>query len=196
MSVLKLSILIPTVEERADQLGHLIDFLSPQITSEVEVVINCDNKELSIGEKRAILYNDAKGKYSIQLDDDDRLAVDYVDRVLEAIDQNPDCIGYKEHIDWNGEERASIFSMRFGDWEDVTPPQNGIWYHRTPFFKTPIRTDLCQMVGVADMRYGEDHDFARRIKKHLRTEVFIDEFMYFYNTRPLTNEEFKKRYGI
>jgi glycosyltransferase involved in cell wall biosynthesis len=196
---MKLSILIATIEERREQFNALRGHIKKQIAgleSDVEIISACDNKEMSIGAKRDVLYKMAHGKYSVMVDDDDSLSDDYIKLVLPALKTEPDCVGYKEYVNFNGEARASIFSLRFKEWENCRPVRHGIWYHRTPFCKTPIKTEICRKVGVKDMRFAEDHDFAKRVYPFLKTEVFIDEFLYYYNTKPMSAIELKNRYGI
>ena len=84
-----LSILIPTVIGRERPLELLTNRIYSQIgdlkaESKVEVIVICDNKEISIGEKRNRLYTAASGEFSVQIDDDDDVAGNYVFNVLKA----------------------------------------------------------------------------------------------------------------
>lgn len=196
---LKLSILIPTIEGREDSFARLYAELDMQrklanCEHEVEILYEKDNKEISIGEKRDILYKRAKGLYSVQIDDDDSVVDDYIQTVMDEITKGVDCIGYVERCIMDGQVRYSKISREFPDWE--TKEENGYHYRRTPFFKTPILTTLCVRTEVNFLRFGEDHDFARRIKPLLNTEIFINKVMYLYHANSLTHEEHLKRYGI
>ncbi len=191
-----LSIQIPTILGREKAFNELYAFLMHQITRDrlkdvIEVIACKDNKELSIGSKRQRLYEMADAKYSVQIDDDDWLHNEYCKKVIKAMETTPDCITYKEHCTIDGRIEFSNFSLNYSDWASFKVGR--IKHARTPFFKTPIKTDLCLRTGVNDMRFGEDHDFAKRIKPILKTEIHIDEFMYLYrhNSTP-----FKERYGI
>jgi hypothetical protein len=162
----------------------------------VELVYFRDDKSISVGEKRDWLYKKASGIFSWMIDDDDGIHKSAIQLILDAIKSNPetDCIGFKELCNINGEIKYSNFSYGYADWfGDGKLLPDGFHHHRTPFFKTPIRTLICQQVGVADMRYGEDHDFSRRIKPLLKSEVYIDEFIYHYNHISTNHEE---RYGF
>ena len=68
---MKLSILIPTLFSRKEKFCNLMTILSSQANDEVEVVINRDNGEKSIGEKRNELLKEATGEYVCFVDDDD-----------------------------------------------------------------------------------------------------------------------------
>lgn len=196
-----LTICIPTVEGRHEQFDNLIFKLRNQhdsvSTSDVEILSYKDNKEISIGEKRNRLYNYAQGLFTVMLDDDDDIPDDYISTTIEAIKSNPDvdCIGYVERCVINGVTQYSKISNIYPEW--ATPNNDSQFnYHRTPFFKVPIKTELCKQVGVANLRFGEDHDFAKRIKPLLKTETFIDKVMYYYTANSLTPEQHKERYGI
>lgn len=191
-----LSIQIPTILGREKQFNELHAFINHQIVRErlkdvIEVKELKDNKQLSIGTKRQRLYEMSDAVYSVQIDDDDWLHADFCKLVIKAITETPDCITYKEHCIIDGKTYFSNFSLNYSDW--ATFKTGRITYARTPFFKTPIKTDICLRVGVNDMRFGEDHDFAKRIKPLLKTEVHIDEFMYLYRHVSTPHNE---RYGI
>jgi len=199
--MIKLSILIPTIPERSWQFEMLLKSIENQIkelgTNEVEIIYNDAPKgEISIGLKRDWLYKMAKGVYSVQIDDDDLVSVDYVKTVLEAIKEGKDCIGYIENCVINGEHKKSLLSFSCPIWKEFNPPVEGFTYHRSPFFKTPIKTELCIETGVKDLRFGEDHDFSKRINSLLKTETFINKEMYFYSANSLTTQQHNERYGI
>jgi hypothetical protein len=116
MSKPLLSILIPTVVGRERQWNELHEIIFAQVkvttgfmcsddrrftgggAGEVELLTCKDNKEITIGEKRELLYHRANGLYSFQIDDDDSIAPDAIKLILEAITQLPDCITFQEHI--------------------------------------------------------------------------------------------------
>lgn len=207
-----LSIQIPTVLGREAKFRMLYEHLREQVREyglrrEVEIISRKDNKEMSIGYKRWKLYQMSKGMYSVQIDDDDSVPFEFCNRVIgeiklyfETHGKYPDCIGYIEDVTVDGVKQGkSIFSKEYPDWiEKLSPPViHGVHQCvrvRTPFFKTPIKTDICLKVGVADMRHGEDHDFSRRILPHLKTEAFIPEVMYNYGF--VTEGNYWERFGI
>ena len=65
-----------TVELLTNRIYSQIGDLKAE--SKVEVIVICDNKEISIGEKRNRLYTAASGEFSVQIDDDDDVAGNYV----------------------------------------------------------------------------------------------------------------------
>lgn len=191
-----LSILVPTIAGRERQFNGLVAELERQIGDlPVEIVSLCDNKEMSIGEKRQQLYDAAQGKYSVQIDDDDSISPDYVQTVLKYLATEPDCVCYLERVIENGHERIACHSNRFSDWGAHV---EGYHYVRTPFFKDIIRTEICKAIPVPNVRFGEDHIWARHLKASglIRHETFIDKILYFYTTNSMTVTQHKERYGI
>jgi hypothetical protein len=197
MSELLLSILIPTVKDRAHSFHKLKQYIYRQmvdheLTETVEILFLQDSKELSIGEKRSKLYRMAHGVYSWQIDDDDwlhPLALPYV--VDELKGEDCDCVGFKELCIFDGKRvESSAFSLKYPGWLDN---HDGFNHVRTPFFKTPIKTRLCLQAPIPPIRFGEDHAFAKNIYPLLERENYIDEFIYHYRHNSTPHNE---RYGI
>lgn len=191
-----LSVLIPTVIGRERLFNSLCKMLSKQGAGyPVEIITACDNKEVSIGYKRNELYKAANGEYSIQVDDDDLLAPDFIPVVLKYLKGKPDCVTYLESITENGQQRIACHSNRFKDWGTHV---EGYHYVRTPYFKDVIKTSICQQIGVKDVRYGEDHIFAKELKASglIKTEEHIPKVLYYYTTNSLNSKQHAERYGI
>lgn len=191
-----LSILIPTVEGREKQLNKLLSYLKWQIDylgveDKVQVLTEWDKKEMTIGAKRNLLLSKAKGIYSWQIDDDDWISDNAIELILKAAEDNSDCIGFKE-ICIMGQKavKTSNFSLRYQRW--VGKPYDQFDHVRTPFCKTPIKTELARSVKFRDERYQEDEHYANDIKPLLRTESYIDEFIYIYRYK---YEPHKTKYG-
>jgi len=191
-----LTIAIPTIVSRQEKFLALMSYIEKQIEEsklqkKVEVIFEVDNKEISIGAKRQKLIDRANGKYLVMIDDDDWIADDYVSAIIKATNEDPDCIGYLEDCNFEGDRKAtSCISKEYNRWASNV----GIYqYVRSPFFKIPIKTELCKQVGCSDLRFGEDADFAKRIYPLIKSECFINKKMYFYRYQ---NEEFNSKYGI
>ena len=67
----KLSILIPSIDERKNLLAELMGALRPQKTDNVEFLVMTDNGQMSIGQKRNMLLGQSHGEYVAFVDDDD-----------------------------------------------------------------------------------------------------------------------------
>ena len=194
-----LSILIPTVVGRESEFSRLRQSVQDQAKwiiltdqDEVEILFAIDNKQMTICEKREWLYGQASGLYSWQIDDDDTIANDAIWEIFKANIYNPDCITFKEHCTINGSIFRSNHSLKYDDWGEK---QDGFDYVRTPFMKSVIKTEIAKSVPVPHLRYSEDHEWARLLKPHLKTEIHIDQELYFYqhNSKP---EDHNIRYGI
>lgn len=196
MSQILLSVLIPTVKERAENFHKLKQYIFHQLvdhelTDNVEILYIQDNKEMTIGDKRNKLYRMAKGEYSIQVDDDDWLHPLAMPYIVDELKDNPDCVGYKELCIYDGKRvESSNFSIKYPGWLDN---YDGFNHVRTPFFKTPIKTRLCLQCQIPSIRFGEDHEFAKMIYPLLQKENYIDEFIYHYIH---TSSPHNERYGI
>lgn len=215
---LMLSILIPSTPDRRKDLPKLLECISEQsytrkvdvfdigeitaskyfdLLSEIEIIVFEDEKIMTIGEKRELLYKYAKGGYSIQIDSDDLLAPTAIKLILETIRSNPevDVITFEEYINIDGKEYKSNHSNEYADWEgdgnNLFP--DGFHFHRTAFFKSVIRTELAKSVPVPHIRFGEDHQWAQALKPHIKSEIHIPEQIYRYIH---ISSDFNSRYGF
>jgi len=211
-----LSILIPTVVGREGHLDRLwgriyqcfgikykfdeeslFDDQRSELFGDIQIVAIKDNKEMTIGEKREILYNAAKGIYSWQIDDDDDIADNAIELILNAIKSNPDVdvISFEEYVNMDGKEyrsnHAAIYSGWEGDGNSIFP--DGFHFHRTPFFKSVIRTELAKSIPIQKIRFGEDHAFANDLHPLIKSEFHISEPLYRYIHR---SSDHNTRYGI
>lgn len=188
----RLSILLATVLSRQNLFAKLLLHLQAQAEGKpVELVIACDNKEISIGKKRQQLLERATGDYVCFVDDDDWVSDDYVDRILAAIETNPDCVGFLITCTTNGRDpKKAIASLKYRQWADNV---DGYHYVRSPYHKTPVRREIALKAGFPDLRYAEDKIYSNGILKHLKTEVFVSQVLYQYRYR---NEPFNQKYGI
>lgn len=186
-----LNVCIPSIVERGDKLQQLISYLEDISQGfGVKILYAVDNKEMSIGAKRQLLLNNCDAEYMMMLDDDDTIPDDYFQLVIPELTKRPDCIGYYEEVKNSKGLLHVKHSVTCGKWTEK-PLQ------RTPFYKTPIRTELAKAIGFEDKRFGEDHTFALSIYPLLRKEIFIDKAMYIYNQPdPMTKQQHNKRYGI
>jgi glycosyltransferase involved in cell wall biosynthesis len=186
-----LSILIRTVPSRVDTfLPAIIKQLLPQVEgrTDVELIYLGDNKVMPAGEKCNALMSIAKGKYVTFVDDDDRVAPNYVQRIIDGITFNPkampDVVCFNAEIRIDGSAPAPVFySKNFG--KDKNEPGK---YLRIPNHLMCIRRDLAIQVGYKSINRGEDSDFAARLLPHLQVEHIIAETLYYYHFNSQTTE--------
>lgn len=189
---LRLSVLLATVQTRAELFAKLHAHLSAQAEGcSVELVVACDNKEISIGKKRQQLLERATGDYVCFVDDDDWVSDDYIDRILAATATNPDCVGFLITCTTNGRNPVkAITSMRYKEWAEN---RDGFAHVRSVYHKSPVRRDLALRVGFPDLRYGEDRIYSTGVMKLVKTEEFVPHVLYHYRFR---SENFNAKYGI
>lgn len=173
--MIKLSILIATIPERADMLQSLLKVLYPQQSIDVEILIDpC--MDYNIGIKRNKLLARAGGDYIVYADDDDSVSPKYVELILKAIETEPDCVGINGTITINGTaERPWFISKeykRWYEWQRV--------YYRTPNHISPVKRALALIAGFPETTFGEDYAYSMSLLPLLKTEVIIDEPLYTY----------------
>jgi hypothetical protein len=79
------------------------------------------------------------------IDDDDTVHYQAIPLIINKLDGIVDCVGFKELCIFDGKRvESSNFSLQYGGWADN---EDGFNHVRTPFFKTPIKTHLCKLVG-------------------------------------------------
>jgi hypothetical protein len=143
---------------------------------EIEIISLCDNKEMSVGNKRNILIGSANGIYSAFIDDDDMVDSSYFSRIFEASKTMPDVIGLEGIITFSGTNpHKFIHSLKYDKWFE----KDGIYY-RNPNHLNPIKLELSRQVKFPEKNFMEDRDFSRNILPLLRTEVYVNYPIYFY----------------
>ncbi len=175
----KLSILICTIPERSQKFTDINHKLFTQSYDKpVELMYNdLPRGTITIGEKRNSLLKASKGEYICFVDDDDDVSDNYVSEILKAIESKPDCIGFKIMCDMEGKKEIAASSSKYNWSENV----DGFKYVRSIYHKTPVKRDIALKCMFPDKSFGEDHEYSMRLKPHLKSEVFIDDFLYYYN---------------
>ncbi len=178
-----LSICIPSIPERIDKLSTLLAELDDQIDGRenVEVIAFIDNKQRSIGMKRESVKNLARGKYFTLLDDDDEIAPDYIDRILDAAKSNKDIITFEQLCQLDGKP----MHVTFGLGNEVEPAEfdeNGQYkdIKRPPFHCCVWKRSKVQKIKYADVGYGEDWHWCERALKKITSEKHIDTVLHYY----------------
>lgn len=196
-----LSILIPSTPDRDKDVEYLRCVINKQLDSicgghdAVEIIEIRDNKEMVLGDKRNLLYQKANGLYSVQWDSDDDMHPNAIELILEALNELPDCVTYEEYVNLDGVEYISNFSNEYSGWEGDGSRilYDGFHFHRTPFYKCVIRTEICKSIPIPSLRFGEDAAWSSLIKPLLKREVHIQKQIYKYIFKPSDPTE---RYGL
>ena len=201
MTTKQLSILIPSLSSRSHLLAELRKELNRQIElkSEIEVIVSADDGEKTVGQKRNELIQSASGEYVVFIDDDDQISDSYVHEIMEALESNPDCIGFLGYMTTNGgNQKAFKLSKELEYGEDT------YYYYRPTNHLCPVKRNIALQIKFPVKNLGEDYDYAIRLKASglLKNEIFIDKQIYHYrfntnltatqNKLPVTTGERKK----
>lgn len=202
-----LSILVCTIKSRQLLCGRLLGILRPQLerlqtgmsAPPIELLLDEDDGDVPIGQKRNRLLEQAVGEYLCFIDDDDTVADDYVSSIVEAIQAQgtsslglPDCIGFRANWYEDGKQTAdATYSIRNEKRREVLRGERYV-VERQPGHLTPVRRELALAVGFEPWSFGEDADFSIRLRPYLKTEVFVDKVLYHYWLRTREAREHEK----
>lgn len=171
-------ILISSIPHRHGQLCALLGELATQLpVPGVGVRLYRDNLEATYGAKQAALLASSQADYVSYVDDDDMVAPDYVKRILVALAEDPDYVGYPIRYTVDGQLQVPVeHSLRHGRWEN-TPDM----LVRDISEKNPLRRHLAHL-GIWEGGYAAEQQWAAGVRAsgQVKTEVWIDEPMYHY----------------
>lgn len=171
-----LSILIATIPERRIMFDRLLYEIRQQvIKANVEIEILADPEGGSIGAKRQRMIEKAQGEYVVFIDDDDRIDKDYLMLILNALKENPDVVGFNGIMTTNGRMTKMFRISKDFNYEE----KKGVYYRYNNHL-SPVKRELALVTGYKDIGYGEDYDYATRLKPLIKTEVYIDRYLYYY----------------
>ncbi|AXF52621.1 MAG: hypothetical protein [Caudoviricetes sp.] len=189
---IKLSILIPTTHTRRNTfLGKILDQVYSQYDDlpyhkqqQVEILLLQDNKTIMLGSKRNQLVRMAQGDYVVFVDDDDRIAPDYISTLLDATQHNTDVITFKASVSLNGEEpKDCVYTS------SITADYNTeSTYYRLPNHICAFKRLIALQYPFPDILYGEDSGFSKSVKNRVESEHHIDRILYYYDYNQSTTE--------
>lgn len=179
------TILIPTTGYRAAKFQRLAADLCEQAwryRGAVTIEALWNNGERPLNRVRQDLIEHATATYVSFIDDDDEVPANFVDKILPLLD-GVDFIGFKVALDQDGQQfPPTIISLKYGEWS-----QDHHAYYRDITYVNPFKRAIA--LEHADFtrgreHMGEDRDWVDQLRGHLKTEHFIDEFMYYYHYSP------------
>ncbi|PEE75266.1 hypothetical protein COM81_18945 [Priestia megaterium] len=185
---IKLSVLIPSTPDRLTHLARMISELDRQSAQlPVEILVMIDNKKRTTGSKRNILIEQAQGEYISFVDDDDRIEPDYVQTLVETIDQNPiaDCITFDVEINLSGlEKKITKYDVNY------LHSQDDQYYYRKPNHIMCYARRIAVQEKFLNISYGEDDEWAARASTLIKNQIKIQRVLYYYDyllKRPKNN---------
>lgn len=196
------SILIAAIPERyhlaAPLLYSLLETQAVARIPDVEVLYLMDNRRRSVGSKRNALLDAARGEYVSFIDDDDQVAIDYVNRIRNAIistrrtETPADVIVFPQRctLQPHGIVHECTYSLNY--WRERVPEQrrvlvatdkeNVLRWTGPPAHTMVWRRETIGDIRFTERQFGEDTDFVDRVCERAQREWRIDgEPIYFYN---------------
>ena len=179
-----LSICIPSIPSRFNRIDALYKELEGQIgdRKDIEIISIIDNKRMSIGKKRTMLFKNASGRYVTMIDDDDFITPDFVEEIYNAIlvSNNVDVICYNQKcfLD-DGNESIVVSSLN----HSKNPVYGCVseYTYRPPFHWCTWKRSLAIKYAFGDANYAEDIFFLKQIWEEAKTEYIINKVLCYYN---------------
>ena len=190
---IKLSVLILSIPSRLHFLKPLVEKLEKQIglRQDIEILSIMDNKSFSISEKRNELLRLARGTHLAWIDDDDDIADNYIDKLHQAIIDNPsvDVISFNQLCFLEGIE-ARVFAKMGYPHETVTlDPSTGKYKDtlRPPYHWCVWRSSLAKSeefkrnVLIQGSDHGEDLDWLLRLYPKVKESIYLKgDYLHIY----------------
>lgn len=181
---MKLSILIPTLQE-PDSQNYLKRLLkSLPVTDGVEIITDDSPRDVPTGTKRNSLISRANGEYISQIDCDDIVPEYYVAELLKAIESGPDVVTFNGFMTTNAMSRKN-FVIKLGERYEE---RNGVYY-RYPNHLCAFKKSVIEQVKFRPIWVQEDYFWATDIKDRrlLNSEVHIEKDLYHYDYKTKKN---------
>jgi hypothetical protein len=163
-----------------DQYAALSDYDQER----VEIVVLTDNKKIMLGHKRNLLVEMAQGKYVVFVDDDDRIAEDYISTLLKATEYDADCISFTAEVSLNGEAPKLCYYSKDNQADYNTSDA----YLRIPNHICCVKRDVSLKSSFPNVLYGEDAGYSKVLLPNIKTEYKIDKVLYYYDYNHATTE--------
>ncbi len=197
--MIALSILVCSVDTRyktflpkiQEQLFTQCDDLPDDQRQQVEVIILTDNKQMMLGHKRNVMVDIAQGKYVAFVDDDDRIADDYIATLLKATATNADAIVFTAEVSLNGESPKPCYYSK----EHKRDYNKHTAYYRIPNHICCVKRSVSLKSSFPNVLYGEDAGYGKVLLPHIKTEHIIDKVLYYYDYNADTTETQMWRYN-
>lgn len=190
--MLKLSILIPSIVSRGEFLTRILDILRPQLTPEVEVVINLDACGRTVGEKRNSLLQSAEGEYVSFIDDDDVVSPDYIAEMMAGISLGVDVVAIRGEVTRNGFPFGIFIDTPHQKMANIRQEDGLLLCLRGTQHLDAIKREIALSVPFEPKSFGEDSRWTASLEKTglINSWHLIEKPLYIYHwvqnkTRPV-----------
>jgi len=190
---IRFSILVCSVSTRRSTfMPKIIEQIYGQIEregldKEVECIVLMDNKTMTVGDKRNRLIEASRGHWVCFVDDDDRIADDYVRTLYRASRKtDADTITFYASVSINGQmpKIARFFCSENKNLPDA--------YDRQPNHLMLIKRNIAHLIGFKSISFQEDDDYAARCYPLIKKIYNIDKVLYYYDFSTTTTETQKR----
>jgi hypothetical protein len=166
------SVLIPTVPGRAPSLTRLtasihekVARLCPQLR--LEICIEFDAREMSIGLKRQTLLHKAQGKYMAFIDDDDEITDAYIEDLWACIQGGYHTMRLRGQM----AEYPFVHSTEITLTSPMATMDTPSVFQRPPNHLNPMLTDVAKLIRFKDAVRGEDLDWTLSLYRAMLLET-------------------------
>jgi hypothetical protein len=190
---MKWQILILTQPSRAAMLAQLTDLFFAQAADmrSVQWIIRQFDSKLTLGENRQKMREEATAEYISFVDDDDLVPRHFMRTILPLLD-GVDQIGFKvKYFSDRREQHPCFHSLKYGNWTQTVHGrvvgESGAGFYRDISHLNPMRRTLAlqkKMHGGV----GEDCRWAADMRGLVKTEHYVDDFLYWYLWRGNKND--------
>ncbi len=172
-----LDILMCCLQSRIEKAEALRKSIHEQARGkDVRILVEVDDGKLTIGTKRNQLVQRSDADYVCFVDDDDTVADNYVESLLDALRSRPDVVTFNGTILWMGIWKPWEIKLGHGFTEAKGK------FLRPPNHLCPVKRSIALNFPFPDKNHGEDTAYASAMAqaKALKKEVHIEKELYFY----------------
>jgi len=179
ISILICSVLSP--HRDSYYIERLLRLLEPQLTPEVQLIIETDDMSMKVGDKRNLLMSKADGERLIFVDDDDRVSTDYVESLLSYCKKHPekDCITIGvEYTQEGGNKKIYDYHFR----KNINFRKGHVAYAgRVPNHLCLWKTHVARRVQFPSINLSEDHNWADQQVLKGYSVAYEEKVIYYYD---------------
>lgn len=142
----------------------------------VQLVGILDTYELKVGEKRNSLIDLCNGQYVMFIDDDDKIAYNFVSKILTGCSSGCDVVTFcGEYLEGGIHHSDFMISKQI-----VLDYNEHKKMYRRPNHLCAVRRDIALQCKFPAINFREDSHYSEAINKLIINEYHIPEKLYFY----------------